>query len=73
MGFIQDSRRNPLILYVLNASQLSIDDDRNLLELVGQAMRKGGKQSKDRFIFVVNKMDVFDPERARIRKKFWNG
>ncbi|WP_431137796.1 hypothetical protein, partial [Psychroserpens mesophilus] len=32
MGFIQDSLRNPLILYVLNASQLSIDDDRNLLE-----------------------------------------
>lgn len=69
MGFIQDSRRNPLILYVLNASQLSIDDDRNLLELVGQAMRKGGKQSKDRFIFVVNKMDVFDPEKGEDPKE----
>ena len=69
MGFIQDSLRNPLILYVLNASQLSIDDDRNLLELVGQAMRKGGKQSKDRFIFVVNKMDVFDPEKGEDPKE----
>ncbi|WP_346796324.1 dynamin family protein [Halomonas sp. Bachu 37] len=62
MGFIQDSKRNPLILYVLNASQLSTNDDRNLLGLVAETMRKGGKQSKDRFIFVINKMDVFDPE-----------
>ncbi|KAJ8134693.1 hypothetical protein OY671_012094, partial [Metschnikowia pulcherrima] len=69
MGFIQDSSRNPLISYVLNASQSSIDDDRNSLELVGQAMRKGGKQSKDRFIFVVNKMDVFDPEKGEDPKE----
>lgn len=62
MGFIQDSKRNPLILYVLNASQLGTNDDRNLLGLVAETMRKGGKQSKDRFIFVINKMDVFDPE-----------
>ncbi|WP_208625419.1 dynamin family protein, partial [Salinicola salarius] len=62
MGFVQDSKRNPLILYVLNASQLGTNDDRNLLGLVAETMRKGGKQSKDRFIFVVNKMDVFDPE-----------
>lgn len=64
MGFVQDSRRNPLILYVLNASQLGTNDDQNLLGLVAEAMRKGGKQSKDRFIFVVNKMDVFDPEKG---------
>ena len=64
MGFVQDSRRNPLILYVLNASQLATNDDKNLLGLVAEAMRKGGKQSKDRFIFVVNKMDVFDPEKG---------
>lgn len=64
MGFVQDSKRNPLILYVLNASQLGTNDDKNLLGLVAEAMRKGGKQSKDRFIFVINKMDVFDPEKG---------
>lgn len=64
MSFVQDSRRNPLILYVLNASQLSTNDDRNLLRLVAKAMDKGGKQGKDRFIFVINKMDVFDPEKG---------
>ncbi|MBS1054895.1 dynamin family protein [Gluconobacter kondonii] len=62
MEFVQDSRRNPLILYVLNATQLGTTDDKNLLGLIAETMRKGGKQSKDRFIFVVNKMDMFDPE-----------
>ena len=64
MGFIQDSQRNPLILYVLNATQLGTNDDRNLLGLVSKTMHKGGKQSKDRFIFVINKMDAFDPEQG---------
>jgi len=64
MSFIQDSRRNPLILYVLNASQLGTNDDKRLLKLVADAMAKGGKQGKDRFIFVINKMDVFDPEKG---------
>ena len=62
MSYIQDSVRNPLILYVLNASQLGTNDDRNLLRLVAEQINKGGKQSRDRFIFAVNKMDVFDPE-----------
>ncbi|HGO6127023.1 TPA: dynamin family protein [Burkholderia cepacia] len=66
MSYIQDSKRNPLILYVLNAQQIGINDDRHLLRLVAEAMAKGGKQSKDRFIFVINKMDVFDPEREHI-------
>lgn len=33
------------------------DDDNTLLERVAESMNVGGKQSKDRFIFVVNKMD----------------
>lgn len=62
LGFIQDSKRNPLIIYVLNATQLGTNDDAQLLKLVADTMSKGGKQSKDRFLFVVNKMDMFDPE-----------
>jgi ribosome biogenesis GTPase A len=61
-GFVQDSLRNPLIIYVLNATQLGTNDDSILLRLVAEIMSKGGKQSKDRFLFVVNKMDMFDPE-----------
>lgn len=66
MSYIQDSKRNPMILYVLNATQIGINDDQYLLRLVAEAMAKGGKQSKDRFIFVINKMDAFDPEREHI-------
>ncbi|MBQ4773996.1 50S ribosome-binding GTPase [Pectobacterium versatile] len=62
LGFIQDSARNPLIIYVLNATQLGTNDDAQLLRLVADTMSKGGKQSKDRFLFAVNKMDMFDPE-----------
>lgn len=64
MGFIQDSQRNPLIIYVLNGTQLGTNDDCNLLRLVAEIMQKGGKQSKDRFLFVINKMDMFDPEKG---------
>lgn len=69
LGFIQDSLRNPLIIYVLNATQLGTNDDAQLLRLVADTMSKGGKQSKDRFLFVVNKMDMFDPERGENIKK----
>lgn len=54
----------PMILYVLNATQLRTDDDLALLRTVGEAMAVGGKQSKDRFIFAMNKSDEFDPEKG---------
>lgn len=56
----------PLVLYVLNSTQLSTDDDNNLLSIVAEQMKSGGKQSKDRFIFAINKIDLFDPERETI-------
>ncbi|MGX2949169.1 dynamin family protein [Frederiksenia canicola] len=62
MSFIQDSQRNPLILYILNATQLGTNDDQQVLGEISKIMQQGGKQAKDRFIFVVNKMDQFDPE-----------
>ncbi|MGZ0084915.1 dynamin family protein [Caldibacillus thermoamylovorans] len=54
----------PLVLYVLNGTQLHTDDDYFLLNSVAEAMKVGGKQSKDRFIFAVNKADEFDPEKG---------
>lgn len=54
----------PMVLYVLNATQLSTDDDKSLLEVVANEMKVGGKQSKDRFIFAVNKIDTFDTEKG---------
>lgn len=56
-------RSKPLsmVLYVLNATSLSVNDDKNLLDEVCKAMSAGGRQAQDRFIFVLNKIDAFDP------------
>lgn len=54
----------PMVLYVLNATQLRTDDDLALLHTVAEAMAVGGKQSKDRFLFAMNKADAFDPEKG---------
>lgn len=48
-----------VVLYIMNATQLAVNDDYNLLSHVAESMRVGGKQSRDRFIFVINKLDDF--------------
>lgn len=48
-----------LVLYILNATQLGVNDDSTLLDAVANSMKVGGKQSKDRYLFVVNKIDNF--------------
>ncbi|MFT5717149.1 MAG: GTPase Era involved in 16S rRNA processing [Oleiphilaceae bacterium] len=53
-----------MVLYVLNATQLSTDDDKLLLSLIRDAMRSGGREAQDRFIFIANKIDNFDPEKG---------
>lgn len=45
-----------LVLYVMEGTFGSTDDN-ELLDKISQSMQVGGKQSKDRYIFVVNKMD----------------
>lgn len=59
---------NNLILYVLNGTQLSTNDDAALLSYVADQIKKGGKQVRDRFLFVINKMDGFNPEEENIEK-----
>lgn len=59
-----DDSLKPLVLYILNASQLGVDEDHHLLHAISTQMEKSGKDSKDRFIFVLNKADKFDPEKS---------
>lgn len=59
---------NNLILYVLNGTQLSTNDEASLLSYIAEQIKKGGKQVRDRFLFVVNKMDGFNPEEEDIGK-----
>ena len=54
-----DESSKTLVLYIMNATQLAVTDDFQLLSHVADSMKVGGKQSKDRFLFVVNKLDEF--------------
>lgn len=50
-----------LVLVVLNAQQPGVGDEKLFMDYVCNCMKSGGKQTKDRFIFVVNKINCFDP------------
>lgn len=45
------------VIYVMNATQLEVDSDEELLRNIADEMKKGGKQANDRFLFVINKVD----------------
>lgn len=53
--FLNKSSKS-LVLYIMEGT-FGSDDDNALLQRVADSMKVGGKQSKDRFLFVVNKMD----------------
>lgn len=52
------SHSNSILVYVLNCTQLGVNDDRSLLEKI-----KSKYNSKNTF-FVLNKIDALDPERG---------
>lgn len=49
----------PLILFILDAAHLGNTDEAKFWDTIAEKMSVGGKQSKDRFLFVVNKLDEF--------------
>ncbi len=51
-----DNKAKPLILYVMTG-EFGTDDDVAVFRRVADSMSKGGKQARDRFLFVVNKLD----------------
>lgn len=55
----------PMILYVLNGTQPETTDDNSLLNDVAKAMNSGDRQAQERFIFVLNKADEFDPAKEQ--------
>lgn len=65
-SFIKDTKNNPLVLYVLNATQHGTNDDAMLLREISDIVKNNGKQAEERFIFALNKIDCFDPEKESI-------
>lgn len=65
-------RTNAVVLYVMNATQIGIKDDEQLLKDISNEMKRAGKQSRDRFIFVINKCDALDEEKGETLDKLLN-
>ena len=61
-----DEEFKPMVLYILNATQIGTYDDDYLLTKVVNAMKVGGKPSRDRFIFVANKVDAVDTDKESL-------
>lgn len=60
---INDKDKN-MVLYVINATQIGVNDDKNLLQDISDAMLyEKEKQSRDRFIFILNKCDQLDEQK----------
>lgn len=66
-------RTNAVVLYVMNATQIGIKDDEQLLKDISNEMKRTGKQSRDRFIFVINKCDELDEEKGETVEKQLKG
>ena len=49
-----------LVLFVINGRQVGIKDEQDVLGFVCETMDKGGKQSRERYIFAANQMDAYD-------------
>lgn len=61
-------RTNAVVLYVMNPT-IGSNDDKQLLKDISSEMKRAGKQSKDRFIFVINKCDELDEEKGETVEK----
>lgn len=57
-----------LVLFVLNKEQSGVNDEKNLISYVAETMAKGGKLSRERFLFAINRMDTCDPRRDNIEE-----
>lgn len=60
-GMLESSEKS-LVLFVINATTEGTDDESALMDYVSECMKNGGKQSRDRYIFAVNKLDTYNPE-----------
>lgn len=60
-----DNSSKAVVLYVMRPP-VGSEDDAKLLKKVADSMKVGGKQSRDRFIFVVNGLDEFKKDEDSI-------
>lgn len=57
---LHDKERQPIILYVMDSTKPEDESDAALLKDIAETMKRGGKQTQERFVFVMNKADMID-------------
>ena len=57
-----DNDSKMLVLFVMNGGKLHDEAQELFLRKIAASMGVDGKQSKERFLFVINKMDAYDEE-----------
>ena len=70
--YIKDNETNPLVLYVMNATQHGTNDDNRLLTEIADIIQKKGKQAEERFLFALNKIDAFDVDKEDVERLIEN-
>lgn len=54
-----DASSKVLVIFVMNASHIHSDSEEELLGRIAESMRLGGRLSRERFFFVINKLDEY--------------
>lgn len=62
---LEDSQET-VVLYIIDGTQIGTGEDDVLLTDISKFIETGSKRSRDRFIFVVNKLDQVDSNRKSI-------
>ena len=57
-----DQSSKMLVMFVMNGGKLHDDAQDAFLRRIAKSMSVGGKQSKERFLFVINKLDDYEEE-----------
>lgn len=57
-----DQSSKMLVLFVMNGGKLHDEAQDEFLKRIARSMSVGGKQSRERFMFVINKLDAYDEE-----------
>ncbi|MCL1987750.1 MAG: dynamin family protein [Firmicutes bacterium] len=57
-----DKSSKPMLIFLTEPTNYQVNDNKELLNNIAKRMSSGGKQSRDRFMFVLNKMDMLDPD-----------
>lgn len=66
-GMLNNSPKS-LVLLVLNKTQSGVNDEASLVSYVADTMARGGKLSRERFLFAVSQMDTCKPPKDNIEE-----